>query len=57
MSFTDGIQYELDQDFTNKYLGDITPPVIIRWMCLKVYGNPEPNPNDNPTQGRSSPID
>ena len=55
--FKDGIQYELDHDFTNKEIGAITPDVIVRWMCLKFYVNPNPNPNDNPTQGRSSPID
>ena len=37
-------------------LGAINPAVIIRWMCLKVYGKPDPNPKDNPTQGRSSSI-
>ena len=52
--FKDGIQYELDHDFMNKELGAITPAVIIRWMCLKVYGNPDPN--NNPTQGCSSSI-
>ena len=57
MRFKDGIQYELDHDFKNKELGAITPAVIVRWMWLNVYGNPDPNPNNNPTQGRSSSID
>ena len=56
MSFNDGIQYELYHDFTKRYLGAITPPVIFRCMCLKVYGNPDPDPNNNPTQDRSSSI-
>ena len=54
--FKDGIQYELDHYFTNRELGAITPPVIVRWMCLKVYGNLDRDPNDNPTQGWSSSI-
>ena len=53
MIFKYGIQYELDNDFTNKELGDITPAVIFLLMCLEVYGNPDTNPKDNPTQGRS----
>ena len=56
MSFKYVIQYELYNYFTNEDLGAITPPLIFRWMCLKVYGNPYPNPNDNPTQGCSSSI-
>ena len=32
MSFKDGIQYELDNDFMKKYLEAITPAVIVRWM-------------------------
>ena len=56
MSFKDGIQYELDHDVMNKVLRAITPPVIVRCMCLKVYGKPSPDPNNNTTQGRSSPI-
>ena len=53
MIFKDGIQYELVRDFKNEELGAITPAVIVRWMCMKVYGNPNPNPNDNLTQGHS----
>ena len=56
MSFKDGIQYEFDHQFTNEELGEITPEIIVRWMCLKVYGNPNPGQNDNPTQGRSSAL-
>ena len=53
-SFKEGTQYELDHNFTNKELGDITPAVIVLWICLEVYGNPDTKPNNNPTQGRSS---
>ena len=56
MIFKDGIQYDLDNDFMKKDLGAITPAVIVRWMCLKVYGNPGPNLNDILTQVRSSSI-
>ena len=54
--FNDGIQYELDHNVTNKELGAITPAVIFCWICLEVYGNPDTNLYDNPTQGRSSSI-
>ena len=56
MSFKDGIQYELDHTFTNEELGAINPAIIVGWMCLKIYGNPDPNPNNNPTQARSLSI-
>ena len=51
MIFKDGIQYELEHDFTNEELGPITQAVIFRWMCLKFYVNPNLNPNNNPTKG------
>jgi len=25
-------------------------------MCIKAYGIPDPGPNDNPTEGRSSAL-
>ena len=53
MRFKDGIHYELDNDFTNEELGSITPAIVVRWVCIKVYGSPDPNPNNNPTQGCS----
>ena len=56
MSFKDDIEYEADHQFTKEELALITPEIIVRWMCLKVYGNPDPGPNDNPTKGRSSVI-
>ena len=56
MIFKYGIQYELDNDFTNKELGDITPAVIVRRMCHKIYVNPDHNPKKNPTQVLSSYI-
>ena len=40
----------------NEEHGAITPPVIVRWMCLKVYCNPDPDLNNNLTQGRASSI-
>ena len=52
-SFKDGIQYELDHNFTKKDLGAITPAVIFLLMCIKYYGNPNTNQTNNLTQGRS----
>ena len=57
MSLKDGIQYELYHNFTNEELVAITPAVIFCWTCLEVYGNSDHKTNNNPTQGRSSPID
>ena len=54
MSFKDNLQYQRDRQFTTEELSAITPEVIVRWMSLKVYGTPDPSPNDNPIEGRSS---
>ena len=55
-SFNNCIQYELYHDFTNEELGDITPPVTLCYICLKVYGKPDSGPNENTTQGHSQSI-
>ena len=57
MSFKDSTQYQRDRQFTNEELATITPEVIVRWMCLKVYGMPDPSPNDRPTEGRSNSLE
>ena len=54
MRFRDGIEYNRNHEFTPQALGNVTPVEIVRWMCLKVYGNPDPGVDDNPTEGRSS---
>ena len=56
MSFKDGVNYASDREFTNEELAQITPETIVRWMCVKAYGIPDPGPNDNPTEGRSSAL-
>lgn len=57
MSFRDGVLYDKHHVFTNAELGAIIPTEIVRWMCLKVYGTPDPDIDDNPTEGRSSSIE
>ena len=56
MSFRDGIEYDRNHEFTMEALGNITPVEIVRWMCLKVYGNPDPGIDENPTEGRSASL-
>ena len=44
MSFKDGIQYELDNDFMKKYLEAITPAVISAGCDLNFMATPTPTP-------------
>jgi hypothetical protein len=57
MSYCDQIDYEKEHEFTQVELLAITPIDLVRWMSLKVYGNPEPGENDNPIRGRSSSLE
>jgi hypothetical protein len=54
MSFRDAQAYDLQTVFTQEKLATIRPAEIVRWMCQKAYGNPNPGPDDNPTLRRSS---
>ena len=57
MSFLDSTQYTKASTFTDIELITIQPDDIKRWMCMKVYGDPDPGPDDNPTEGRSSSLE
>ena len=57
MSFRDQGQYDLATEFTQEQLAAIKPADIKSWMCQKVYGNPNPGPEDNPNLGRSSSLE
>jgi hypothetical protein len=57
MSFTGGLQFDVDYQFTGQELAPITPNQLVQWMCVKVYGIPNPGPDDNPTKGRSSSLE
>jgi hypothetical protein len=48
MSFRDEQAYDLQTVFTQEKLAAIRPAEIVRWMCQKAYGNPNPGPDDNP---------
>lgn len=56
MTFKNGVQYQKDDEFSPTTLGTVTPTDIVRWMCLKVYGKPDPNDDDFPTEGRSNSL-
>jgi hypothetical protein len=57
MSYRDDEEYERDHEFTPEELNAIQPEEIKKWMCVKVYGIPEPGTDDNPTLGRASLLD
>jgi hypothetical protein len=56
MSYKDNVVYSNDYEFTQEQLGAIVPGDICKWMATKVYGRPDPGPNDNPTFGRSTSL-
>jgi hypothetical protein len=56
MIFVDGIEYSKDHEFKMVQLAQLKPQDIYRWMCLKVFMNADPGPEDNPIHGRSSSL-
>ena len=56
MSWKNGVEYEDTYNFSNEELILITPEDLVRWFQLKVYGTPDPSPQDMPTYGRSNSI-
>jgi hypothetical protein len=56
MTFMNGIVYPKDHQFVQDELAPLTPDDVARWMCQKAYGTPEPEPDANPTQARSSSL-
>jgi hypothetical protein len=56
MTFTNGIAYAKDHQFVQDELAPLTPDDVARWMCQKAYGTPEPDPDANPTQARSTSL-
>jgi hypothetical protein len=56
MIFVNGIEYAKDHEFPIATLAVVKPLDIYRWMCLKVFQDPNPGPEDNPTHGRSSSL-
>jgi hypothetical protein len=42
---------------TPRIMAPLTPDDVARWMCQKAYGTPEPDPDANPTQARSSSLE
>lgn len=57
MSFRDNAVYTKATIFTDVQLDSITPEELVRYFCLKVYGDPDPHENANPTEGRSSSLE
>ena len=58
MNFRDNpeVPYTNATIFTQEQLLTITPEQLCRWMKKKVYGTPDPGPEDKPTEGRASSI-
>jgi hypothetical protein len=56
MIFVNGIEYAKDHEFPIATLALVKPLDIYRWMCLKVFQDPNPGPEDNLTHGRSSSL-
>ena len=56
MSFKDGIKYLPKYKFSKVELVKVVSENIARWMCLKVYGTPDPAHDAKPTLGRSTSI-
>jgi hypothetical protein len=54
MTFTNGIAYAKDHQFIQDELAPLTPDDVARWMCQKANDTPEPDPDANPTQARST---
>ena len=42
--------------FSDADMNELTPPTIVRWMCLSAFGNPDPLPNDVAIEGRSNSL-
>jgi hypothetical protein len=56
MTFTNGIAYAKDHQFVQDELAPLTSDDVARWMCQKAYSTPEPDPDANPTQARSTSL-
>lgn len=56
LSYTDGVNYPSNTEFTQERLQQITPEQIVAWFNHKVYGTPTPTVDDNPTLGRSNSL-
>jgi hypothetical protein len=57
MTFLDGIIYPKDFTFDPAALAEVTPDDVYNWMAVKVYGIPDPTPQDDPIHGRSSSLE
>ncbi len=53
----DGVEYDSNHVFANNQLQSLTPKDIVRYLCSKVYGNPDPPEGSFPTEGRSSSLE
>ena len=57
MSYKYGIIYGKDYEFSDEQLSEIQPDDIYKWMALKVFGQPDPSHDDNPTLGCSTSLE
>jgi hypothetical protein len=57
MSFLHGaVEYEEDAVFTREQQLEIRPIDVKRFLCMKAYGDPDPNNDARPTEGRSDSL-
>jgi len=56
MSYLDDIAYNIDHNFSENQLGELTPADVLRWLNYKTYGDPEPDVDANPIGARSNSI-
>ena len=49
MSYKYGIIYGKDYEFSDEQLSEIQSDDVYKWIALKVFGQPDPSHDDNPT--------
>ena len=57
MSFVHNAEYDKHHVFSQDELASLTPVDVQRWMCLQAYGTPDPLPDANPYEARSSSLE
>jgi len=56
MRYSNSIAYPNDYEFSVEELVRITPDDIYNWMCYKIYGTEDPDPNESPILGSSNSL-
>ena len=56
MRYSNSIAYPNEYEFSVEELVRITPDDIYNWMCYKIYGTEDPDPNESPILGSSNSL-